>query len=349
MDLGVAMNKHERFKGLLHFMVGVGLLIGIILLYTVHGRNNSLVSEVKLEKNKQLAVWEWRNIPEINNYNEKLKNAASNGIDKVFLNVNSITDIENEPTLTRNTDLHEYISQLQSYVTTASSYRISVDALAGDKDWATPAQQFLMPEVVKFVSNYNQQSSQNAQFAGLQFDVEAYNLPAYQVNQQTVMTNYLNAIKNVTINWQQTENLAHLALGFTVPLWLDGDNNYAQKVSFGGQDNYPTFLLMNTISALMKPYIVVMDYRNHAIGPNGSIFHAQGEIKYAQTNYPHLGVLLGQELSDVEPSSITFFNKSRDDLTKQLKQLKQSFDKYSVFKGFVFNSFKSYEPYINKS
>jgi hypothetical protein len=332
----------DKFIGGLHLSLGVVLLGGVLLLYGLHSKSGPMASNIGLDKSKQVGLWEWRSIPEIGNYSAKLKKVKADGINKIYLNVNDVVDI-NE---TQPANLSGYIGRIQSYTKAASSYGISVDALAGAKDWATPQKQYLMQQVADFVSSYNVQSQPASQLSGLQFDVEAYNQPAYIQNQQQVMSDYLNAVYDVSGKWNSNPNTKNLELGFTVPLWLDGDNNYAKKVSWGGKNNYPSFLLTWELSKLKNPYIIVMDYRNKAEGPNGSIAHANGEINYAQKYYSNVKIVVGQEVSYVEPTSITFYGKDRDYIAQQIGLLNKAFANKPVFNGIAFNDFKNYEKLL---
>ena len=322
----------DRFISNVHFALGVLLVISFVFLYGFHHRNNSLAAQAGLGKGKAFGAWEWRTIPEISGSGDGLKKAKADGVNKIYLSVNEPTDTD--------------IGQLQAYIKQASKNGISVDALAGDKDWATPDKRYLMEQMVDFVADYNKQSRPDSRFSGLQFDVEAYNLPDFPSNQQSIMSDYLTSVRDISGKWDKTPATTGLGLSFTVPFWLDGDNNYAKKVSWEGKQNYPTFLLINILSGLKHPYVVVMDYRNHAEGPNGSITHAKGEIDYAQNNNASVKIIIGQEVSYVEPASITFYGKDRDYIIRQVSLISRAFENKTVFQGIAFNDFKSYERFL---
>jgi hypothetical protein len=308
----------------------------------------NLRAESQLSSDRTLALWEWRDVQQLGNYKSELAIARSQGFNTIYLEISQVIDIYDQRQRQQQERLAKLTKAIGNYIEAARANNIDVLALAGSRSWATPGTQYILMQVLGFVISYNADAPANAAFSGLQYDVEAYNLPAFANDQETVMSDYLTAVEAVCSSWnQQASSTDDLELGFTMPFWLNGTNGYAETINWNGTYQYPAYDLMNVLNTVKRPFVAIMDYRNYADGADGAISLALPDINYAHSHTPNVRIIIGQEVSDVTPSKITFYGRPQASLGKQLKCLNAAFADYALFAGIAINDFQSYLTFIN--
>lgn len=195
----------------------------------------------------------------------------------------------------------------KQFITTAATYGIKVQALGGDTGWSELAQRDYAYKVFDGVMNYNK-ANPTAKFAGIQYDVEANNDPAYKIDKTKVLKNYLDFAKIMT---DKSKANGYFPLGFAIPFWYDNENNNGVIVDWGGKGAKPVGYHLFDILHNTNGYAVLMDYRNYASGVDGSIANAKNELNYVKANSLKTVIIVGQETTDVLPRKITFYNMSK--------------------------------------
>jgi hypothetical protein len=235
--------------------------------------------------------------------------------------------------------------RLTKFVDLADASNIKVEGLVGGNMWAQPKYDYVPGTILDFVIKFNQKSN-HAKLQGVQYDVESYNLPEFsnQEQQAVILGEYLTMVQTLTNKVRlQSPNLR---LGFAVPFWFDNYTRDLPLITFKDQAKPVGFHVLDILQAIDNGYIAIMDYRNKTEGQNGSIKLAEPQINYATKNTPHVGVIIAQETTNVEPLSITFYNQPKTNLNNALNELAQAFSYTKSLEGFAIHDLDGYRELI---
>jgi hypothetical protein len=326
----------------------VVLHIALILMTSV------VVTAVMVSRNTEgaspapyrLAAYEWRGAGLLTSDQivQQLQELRAEGFRTIYLNVTEYADVfELADGNERQKLLEAFFANVQRYCRIASSLDIEVHALAGDERWSEPSHRYLTSALIGFVEDYNSTAgSVDERLSGLQFDIEPYSRPDFAESQQRLMTEYLATVQLIVEEFRRRQTMRGLRLGLTVPFWLDGDNGHARRMSYRGAAKFPTFHVIDLLSALEGAYLILMDYRDYASGPDGAIEHARGEFSYASQVQSSLEIVVGQEFTDVQPAKITHHGQSRARFRGELTKLADAFGASRSFGGFSVNDVEAY-------
>jgi hypothetical protein len=297
--------------------------------------------------NKEIGVWLWRSPTSYNN--DELEGmfsyAKKQGINTFYVNVGEYLDIQNiRDARERNTQLANYVKKVEQFNSRANSYGIAIHGLVGHATWTLDSQQYLPHSVLGFVLWYNKNHSKEFQFAGMQFDIEPYGRDDYNKDTaNAIYTEFLDLASSLVKDVKDTNT--PLVIGFTVPFWLDGQTNETVQ-SFAWHEHkslHPVYHLLNILNQIPGGYIAIMDYRVTTTGRNGSIALAKNELDYARQYAPNTKVLVGQEASDIEPRSITFYGRTKRELKRAVNKILVAYSTNPNLKGFAIHHFESYQ------
>lgn len=108
-------------------------------------------------------------------------------------------------------------SAYRAFIRSATSSGIQIHALDGAPDWILPNQQIRISSLVSWVQTYNSSVSVNERFTGIQVDIEPYLLPEWYQDQDTTVTNWLDAL---TLFANEIQDLS-LIISSALPFWVD--------------------------------------------------------------------------------------------------------------------------------
>ncbi len=259
-------------------------------------------------------------------------------ISTVYIDITDYIDIyENGDT----GQITQFTNKLAQFTQLADKDNIKVEALVGGNIWARPPYDYVPNKILDFVIVFNQQP-QHVKLAGIQYDVESYNLPEFtsRDEQLVILTEYLTMVQNLT-DKVATQSPA-LRLGFAVPFWFDNYTRELPLITFNKTENPVGFHVLDILQSINNGYIVIMDYRNKTEGPNGSIELAKPQIDYATKYDSKVSVIIAQETTNVEPISITFFNQPKNNLNQALEELEQAFSYTKSLEGFAIHDIDGY-------
>lgn len=311
----------------------------IIIRYFIFAENK--IDAMTFQNNIEASVWEWRRLP-IDNKDRIIDFFAKEGIDTIYIDIsdyieNPLSDIEEE---------------LHSYIFTANQKNIKVQALIGSPLWTSSSHRYLLDKTVDFVIEYNQKYS-NENFDGLHIDIEPYKLTVFESQPNEILKDYLAEIKKVVqkINTAEINNNLKqtFRLGIAIPYWFNGSHEIIKTVQWEGEEKTMFKHIVKIINVLPQPYIVIMAYRNQAVGEKGSIALVQNEIKFTNKYAPRIKIIVGQEMDNVEPKEITFYGRTKSDFKKSASEIISEFSNYKTFAGIAVNNAKSYEIFILES
>jgi len=347
-----------NWKALRNFALS-GLLVGIVCLSSFHYLVNKVSVPVKQTladvtdtvqssplANGQVGVYEWRDVTTLDysKYPAALKSLKNQGISVIYLNINYYVDAQEQPEPdARIAEKSKFEQNLKKYLSVASLNGFQVQAVAGAQKWSSPKLLYLNSMMLNFVHEFNNSSANPDKLAGLQFDIEPYNLPEFNKNKQRMLSEYLFAVEDIVAKQQNKENHGQsLKLGFTLPFWYDGDSGTIGPINFGGTAELPVNHVLKSLNGLQDPYVVLMDYRNHADGKDGAINHVRNEFNFINENKLKTKVVIGQEVTNVQPAKTTFFNQGKPRLKESIKKLQAVYSQNPAYQGLAINDLPTY-------
>jgi hypothetical protein len=301
----------------------------------------------------QLSTWLWEPTIWLNQSRNRLWFQLRDAkIQRVYISI---------PIHAKN-NLPKHIKALKTFIRKAQAHHVAVWAVEGDPRMILPsARQSLLRRLVAY-EHYNRLVAPEEQLAGLQYDIEPYLIPGFELNPQSAYRAYLE-----TLSAARTQS--SLPLDAVLPFWIMKDT-LTEK-------NFMAEL------ALVVDSITVMDYRTD---PDQIVQFAQpflhwgvlhhkkvqialeagplpGETQYAyypassgalwhlQLNSHHIFLLLknpapnpsGQSFAfshqkTVDASNITFANDMQK-LIVLLPGLQQTFSAWPSFQGLALHQY----------
>lgn len=216
---------------------------------------------------------------------------------------------------------------------------IFVHALAGDPRWGLERYHQQPLRWVEDVLSYNRSSKPGERFDGIQHDTEVYLLgKPWEQNKERVLKEYLDLNRKI-IELREIEE-SDIFYACDIPFWYDDDPSLA--VNYNGQTKPPNFHILDIADS-----VTIMDYRNFADGPNGSIALIKNEIEYADSVKKK--VYIGQETKeDLYPDYITFAGKTEQEMESQIKKLVEAYISHPSFAGIAMHHYLSYRKLVEK-
>ena len=128
-----------------------------------------------------------------------------------------------------------------------------------------------------------------------------------------------------------------LQMGPAMAFWLDGID-----VEHAGRSKPASEHLQD-----IYDHVVLMDYRDHAEGPDGILSHASHELDYARKIGKR--VMLGVETSPSDIRKLSFNHMTPSQMTHELDLVSQELSDHPAFAGFVVHHYGSYRTWLTQS
>ncbi len=162
--------------------------------------------------------------------------------------------------------------RLRPLITELHAAGLIVHALDGDPRFSLPEWHGRVLATIQSVTEYNRKSLPAARFDGIRYDIEPYLLPGFGgVRRTQILQQYLSIVAASRALAAQ----AGLVYGVDIPAWFDERNEFFEPVA--DVDGRPVSELIIDI----VDNVGIMDYRTQAYGADGTIAHAQSELRYA--------------------------------------------------------------------
>jgi len=210
---------------------------------------------------------------------------------------------------------------------------IAVQALLGSIDLHT--ERYILPELrtaaermFREVLDYNRRAEPTERFDGVNLDIEPYILDDWRPRREERAGQYLDLCARY--RRMRDEAGAPLAVGPAMPFWFDGI-----AVSWSVE----TAPLSEHVQRIFD-YVAIMDYRDHALGRDGIVSHAQDEIAFAD----RIGrkVVIGVETLRTTPPKVTFYEEGSNALERELTLTTEAFRDRPSFAGFAIHHWETY-------
>jgi Copper amine oxidase N-terminal domain len=242
--------------------------------------------------------------------------------DKVisFANERNVTTVY----LQINTDMAPAI--YESFVRSAKEQGIQVEALEGRPEWAYKKNQDKIKKFIAWVNAYNASVEAEARFAGLHFDIEPYRLSEWKKDNKVLLEGWMD---NLRLIGKETKG-NDLKITMDVPYWLN-------TIKVPGTDYSMSAWLLEKFDCL-----VIMNYRNHALGKNGIVENAQVMLREASTLKKKI-VIAVETVKSSEGPRTSFYSMSSETMEKELQAAHNQLTRYMSYAGFAVHDFKSWQ------
>lgn len=288
------------------------------------------ISPRNISTDLEYGTWVWEPPTKISDryLNTILNTAVTHGINVIYITIDDYLEIDAlDDGTKKEAKKIEFSNALARFVRAANAKGIEVDAEAGWRDWAEPSERYKGYVLIDYAIAYNK-AYPDAKLRGFQYDVEPYLLPTYEQNKTPHLLNFVEFID------QSMDRLVYSDLRFSVviPHFYDAKQNWTPPVTFAGKTDYTFNHILRSLDRKAGSSIILMSYRNFAVGENGSIEISKVEVDTASTGY-RTQIIVGQETGNVEPYYVTFYGTSKLRYEEEVSLILGAFSKYSGFGG----------------
>jgi hypothetical protein len=289
-------------------------------------------------------VWDWSNV-RVKTSGELDDTAAflqRRQINTVFLDISGIASTRNSETT--------FDAAVSKYILAMRKKGIQVYAAAGHTDWSKPSERWQPEAIMDYVYAYNSRHT-DAAFRGIEFDIESYNQDGFaegpMSEKNRVLVEYMDMVDRLATKHQP--HAQDIELGFAIPYWYDNENKNIESIEWNGKTGPILYHLSDRLNQLPKSNLLVMAYRNAALGNDGVIEHSRSEIEYAKYKAPNVKIIIGQETTDVEPAKITYYGQSMPEFSHEAKLIAEEFQTSQSFGGIAINDLDGFTNLADSS
>lgn len=273
---------------------------------------------------KEYGIWVWDS--PLSMSNQKMDTIVAQtraaGMNVIYLTVDDVLI----------KDRAQFTKALATFVQKANAQGIAVDAVAGARDWAKPANRSKGYAVIDFVKTYNKT---NPKIRSFQYDVEPYLLPEYEGNKAPVLTDFVAFIDASALRLAGSD----VRFSVVIPHFYDSTQAWTPKITFNGKSDYTFNHISRSLDRNPGSTIIIMAYRDHFEDEDGTRELVTPEIQQAGTTK----VIVAQETGNVEPAYVTFYGQSRRELFSSLGSIQNAFKNNVGFGGVAVHYF---DPFI---
>ncbi|MEK6991723.1 copper amine oxidase N-terminal domain-containing protein [Paenibacillus sp. FSL K6-1566] len=214
----------------------------------------------------------------------------------------------------------------ESFIRKAKSAGIQVEALEGRPEWAYTSKQEDIQKFITWVKAYNSSVGPEARFSGLHLDIEPYALSEWSNDNKIILESWMD---NMRLIEKETKG-SGLNIAVDVPFWLN-------TINVPGTDYSMSAWLLEKFDSL-----VIMNYRNHALGSNGIVDNAQAILREASTLKKKVVVAV-ETLESTEGPRVSFHSMSSEVMERELQSAHNQLAHYASYAGFAIHDFKSWK------
>jgi len=211
------------------------------------------------------------------------------------------------------------------FIRSAKERGISVEALAGRPDWARKSKRDQIKSFIDWTLQYNASVELEERFDGLHFDIEPYVLSEWKTKNKTILEEWIH---NLRFMEQETRG-SGLKITLDVPFWLHNLKVPGTEYSFSAW-------LLEKFDCL-----VIMDYRNQALGKNGIVDNANAILREASAHKKQ-AIVAVETAKSSEGDHVSFYAKSVDFMERELQTAHQELSRYVGYAGMAVHDYKSW-------
>jgi hypothetical protein len=330
---------------LMSVMTAITIILGgLVLTYVAYAAMNNMPVRQYLPNEKTNAVWEWRNILGLS------KSAPDTALYLKKHQINTVyLDISGALQNMNSQSKEEYNEALNTYISVLNSQKIRVFASGGDVTWSKPELRGAPIQLMDYVFEFNK-NNDPVKFSGIEYDIESYNQEEFEpgtfTDKSIILSELLDTVDVLASEFEaklKNKPDPAMELGFAVPYWFDNQNKNIKSVRWKDKTGPAIYHILDRLNTVQRANVVVMAYRNAARGNNGTIALSRTEVQYAQYKASRVQVIVGQEVGDVEPEKITFFGKSKTEMSQEITWIEEQFANSPTYGGIAINDLQAYE------
>jgi hypothetical protein len=255
---------------------------------------------------RQTALWVWRTRRILDDAAERtrfLDFVRDQGITRVFLYLAAPPDAPPSGGYVPfdSAELGPLLAQLRERG--ALTY-----ALDGDPYYALAENHAGVLRTVERLVAHNRSVPEEQRFLGVRYDIEPYLVPGfYGALRQELLDGYVTVLASAS----EIARDGGLRFAADVPFWLDAPDEETGEVLHARMNGRRAPVIEHLMTVLDD--MAVMDYRTSALGANGAIAHAYGELEMAARF--GVEVFVGVETTRLDDEDLfTFFGPPTDGL-----------------------------------
>lgn len=264
----------------------------------------------QFERPPVIATWVWDTKSLMQDKNSMLAFAEGQGVNVIFLHVDR-----------KSEDFEPY----RAFIEEAHELGMEVEALGGDPTWGLTEYRQEIDSFIEWLEDYCQAVGERAAFDGIHVDIEPYLLEEWERERDEVVRQWMG---NVAYLVDRMKPHASSRISADLPFWIHKVPT-REDVSLGAW-------MLDRLDR-----VVLMNYRNFAIGENGIIDNALPMIKEGtRAGKP---VIIGLETAPTdEGEHVTFYGQGTADMHRQMQLSHMFMQRYSGYGGFSIHNFKSW-------
>lgn len=253
------------------------------------------------------STWLWNASSLLQNNNGELQFLQQNGVNLVFLQIDPDLPYE----------------KYSRFIKSASELGIEVHALGGAPDWVIRENQYKLYKLIDWVKTYNGTVSAESQFKGIHLDVEPFVMKKWFEDTDTMLGLWRDTISGFVE--QMKMDTPGLTAGADLPVWLD---IFDVPDGYGGRTTLSNWMIRTLDQTTL------MAYRDNASDIVASIATELGEAD--KNGKP---VIVAVETLQSPESFITFYDKGRSRMLKELGTVENTLNNHASFTGYAVHDY----------
>lgn len=182
------------------------------------------------------------------------------------------------------------------------------------------------------VLDFNAAAQPQERFDGINLDIEPHILDQWAQQKLQLLGQFLDL--GQALMERKRASGQSLPVGPAIPFWLDGI-----VLDWHGTMKPASELVID-----IYDYVALMDYRDHAAGPDGIVSHAEDKMAYAARR--HKKLVIGVDLSTSEIQKVSFDHLTEADLEQELALTETAFRGSHAFAGFALHHLEAYQSWL---
>ncbi|RJX37913.1 hypothetical protein D3P09_17660 [Paenibacillus pinisoli] len=260
------------------------------------------------EKPPVKATWVWDTMALMKDKNEMLAFAEEQGVNVIYLHVDR-----------KARDFEPY----RAFIEEAHGLGIEVEALGGDPAWGLTEYQQDIESFIGWIKDYQLAAGERAAFDGIHVDIEPYLLKEWKQDRDDIVRQWMG---NVEFLVKKAKKDTSLRVSADLPFWI-------HKIPASDSESVGSWMIDQLDG------VVLMNYRNFAIGENGIIANALPMIKEGtRAGKP---VIIGLEMAPSdEGEHISFYESGTSSMHRQMQLSHMVMRWHTGYQGFSIHDYK---------
>lgn len=258
------------------------------------------------------ATWVWDQSSVTTDQAKVIDFAKKQGVNVIYLHIDR-----------KSKDFEPY----RAFVQKAHDSGIEVEALGGDPTWGLTGYQEEVHTFIRWIEDYQNTVDKRAAFDGIHVDIEPYLLKEWQQDQSKIVRQWMDNMNDLVETAKRTTSLRVSA---DLPFWIH------EVVAPDSETNVGAWMLDQF------DRVVLMDYRNFAIGENGIVANAMPMVKEGTKRGKP--VIIGLETAPTnEGEHTTFYGEGNTSLRRQMRLSHLMLRWHAGYQGFSIHDYASWK------